>query len=212
MDLQIWLGLGILTASIVKFADFIAECYKQWNTGSKNPPRSICYISFGLCILGIWLIGLIDVSALLVVGVGGIGVLTCVAGRIFRYQGSIKRLGNLNLIQENHWLFKYLVRTLLSILILFIAMIVWGDLFVAKLSSATTLTEIQTWRLLGTALVLMVAVGTIKAVRGHLGIASIATGAIILGLVVLTIYPMWAVVLAAVMFIAGLIAERSPAI
>ena len=84
--------------------------------------------------------------------------------------------------------------------------------FVTIMSDTTTLTELQAWRLLGTALVLMVLVGTARAVRGHLGIASIATGAIILGLVVWTIYPMWTLVFAVVMFIGGLIAERTPSV
>jgi len=84
--------------------------------------------------------------------------------------------------------------------------------FVTILSDTTTLTELQAWRLLGTALLLLVLVSTAKVVRGHHLITGIATGACMLGLVTLTIYPMWALVFAAFAVIAGLISERTPSV
>lgn len=84
--------------------------------------------------------------------------------------------------------------------------------FVTMMSDTTTLTELQAWRILGTALVLFVLVATAKAVRGHHLITGIATGACILGLVVWTIYPMWALVFMAFAVISGLISERTPSV
>jgi len=84
--------------------------------------------------------------------------------------------------------------------------------FVTILSDTTTLTELQAWRILGTALLLLVTVSTAKVVRGHHAITGIAAGACTLGLVVLTIYPMWGLVFMAFAVIAGLISERTPSV
>jgi len=50
------------------------------------------------------------------------------------------------------------------------------------------------------------------AVGHHQGITMIAAGAAILGAVVLTIFPMWALVFAIGMFIGGLVMERAPSL
>ena len=84
--------------------------------------------------------------------------------------------------------------------------------FVTILSGTTTLTELQAWRILGTAFVLMVLLGVARAVRGHYLIVGIATGAAILLMVVWTVYPMWTLVFMAMAVITGLIAERSPSL
>jgi len=84
--------------------------------------------------------------------------------------------------------------------------------FVTIMSDTTTLTELQAWRLLGLAFVLFVAVGTVVTVRRHLLIAGIATSAAILLLVVWTIWPMWTLVFIIGCILAGIIAERSPAV
>ena len=81
--------------------------------------------------------------------------------------------------------------------------------FVTILSGTTTLTELQAWRILGSAFVLMVLTSAMWAVRGHYLIAGIATGAAILIMVVWTIYPMWALIVMAFAVVAGLISERT---
>ncbi len=81
---------------------------------------------------------------------------------------------------------------------------------VTMLSDHSTLTELQVWRYYGLIFVLMMAVGSLKALRGHLGIASIVTGAAIGLLTALSIWPFWALVFAVGCFIGGLIAERTP--
>ncbi len=81
--------------------------------------------------------------------------------------------------------------------------------FVTMLSDNSNLTELQAWRLYGSAVLLMITVGTAYAVRGHQGITVMVTSAALLGLVVLTIYPMWTLVLVIIMFIGGLVMERS---
>jgi len=84
--------------------------------------------------------------------------------------------------------------------------------FVTMLSDNTTLTEIQSWRLLALAAILLITGATALAVGRHQGITAIVAGTAILGIVVLTIFPMWALVFAIGMFIGGLVMERSPAL
>ena len=84
--------------------------------------------------------------------------------------------------------------------------------FVTMLSDNSTLTERQSWVLYGTALLLFVTVGTASVVRGHYTITGIASGACIIGLVALTIYPLWALVFTVMAIISGMIAERSPSL
>jgi len=82
--------------------------------------------------------------------------------------------------------------------------------FVTIMSDTTTLTELQAWRILAFAFVLLVTVSTARAVRGHHAITGFAAGAAMLGMVVLTIFPMWALVFTGLFIFGGLIAERSP--
>jgi len=55
-------------------------------------------------------------------------------------------------------------------------------------------------------------VATAMAVGHHQGITMIAAGVAILGAVVMTIFPMWALVFAIGMFIGGLVMERAPSL
>jgi len=55
-------------------------------------------------------------------------------------------------------------------------------------------------------------VATAFAVGRHQGITAIMAGVALLGAVVLTIFPMWALVFAIGMFIGGLVMERAPAL
>jgi len=84
--------------------------------------------------------------------------------------------------------------------------------FVTMWSDNSTLTEIQCWRIYALALILLITVSTAVAVGHHQGITMIAAGVAILGAVVLTIFPMWALVFAIGMFIGGLVMERSPSL
>lgn len=84
--------------------------------------------------------------------------------------------------------------------------------FVTLLSDNSTLTEIQSWRLLGIALILMVTVATARSVGRHQGITMIAAGCGFGLMVALTVFPMWALVFAIGMFIGGLVMERAPSL
>lgn len=84
--------------------------------------------------------------------------------------------------------------------------------FVVILSDTTSMSEYQAWILLGLAAVLFVTVGTAKIVRGHHIITGVMSGAAIGGMVALTIFPMWALVFAVGAVLAGIVAERTPAL
>tara|TARA_Y100000310_G_scaffold166912_2_gene166622 strand:+ start:318 stop:4001 length:3684 start_codon:yes stop_codon:yes gene_type:complete len=84
--------------------------------------------------------------------------------------------------------------------------------FVTMLSDNTTLTEIQSWRLYALAIILLVTVGTARAVRSHLLLSGIAAGVSIGAAVALTIFPMWALVFAIGGILGGVVAERSPSL
>ena len=86
--------------------------------------------------------------------------------------------------------------------------------FITAVSSNTQLTEIQVWRLLGIALVLLVVVMTAVGVRGHQGITAIMGGVALGALVGFdhNIFPLWCLVISAGCFIGGVIAERSPSL
>lgn len=83
---------------------------------------------------------------------------------------------------------------------------------VTILSDTTELTELQAWRLLAIALVLLVTVGTARAAKGHQFITGIASGASLYACIHLTIFPTWALVFVAMAVFAGLISERSPSL
>lgn len=83
---------------------------------------------------------------------------------------------------------------------------------VTLLSDNSTLSERQVWILYGTALLLFITIGTAKLARGHYGIAGIVCGAGIVGLVALTVYPLWALVFTVLAIMSGLVAERSPSL
>ncbi len=82
--------------------------------------------------------------------------------------------------------------------------------FVTMLSDNSELTEVQSWRYLGLAFVLVVTVGAAKAVRQHLLIAGIACTGAIVALVAMTIWPTWTLVFAGGAILSGIIAERTP--
>ncbi|KKN30088.1 hypothetical protein LCGC14_0837650 [marine sediment metagenome] len=85
---------------------------------------------------------------------------------------------------------------------------------ITAMSDNTTLTEIQVWRLMGIIAVLFATVATAFTVRGHQGITAIVAGVMLGGLVAFdsNIFPMWTLVIAAGLFIAGIVAERSPSL
>lgn len=84
--------------------------------------------------------------------------------------------------------------------------------FVTIMSDTTTLTELQSWRILGLAFVLFVTVLTAMAVRSHLLISGVACAASIGLCVAWTIFPFWAIIFAVGAMVGGLVAERSPSL
>lgn len=84
--------------------------------------------------------------------------------------------------------------------------------FVTILSNTTSMSESQAWRLLGLALVLLLTASSLKVCKGHLLIVGAACAAAIIGMVAMTIFPLWALVFAAIAIIGGLVSERSPSI
>jgi len=83
---------------------------------------------------------------------------------------------------------------------------------ITMVSDNTTLTELQTWRLFGLAIVLLVTVGIARLVPKHLAVACFAGGASVVALVVLTIWPIWALVLLVLYGFGGWISERAPSL
>lgn len=83
---------------------------------------------------------------------------------------------------------------------------------VTIMSDGTTVTEVQAWRFLGLALLLLVTVGAAVSVHGHLLIAGLACGGTVALLAQQTIWPGWTLVFIIPAVIAGLIAERTPSI
>lgn len=84
--------------------------------------------------------------------------------------------------------------------------------FVRMLIIGGGMTEIQAWRWMGSVLVVLAFVATLMATRGHVGIAGIAAGVAIVLLVATTVYPWFALFIAAVIIAASLVAERSPSV
>lgn len=86
--------------------------------------------------------------------------------------------------------------------------------FVTAISTNTTLSEIQVWRLFGLALLLLVVVATAASVKQHQGITAIIAGVALGGLIAFdnNIFPLYLLVLAIGMFVGGIIAERSPSV
>ena len=85
---------------------------------------------------------------------------------------------------------------------------------ITAMSDNTTLTEIQVWRLMGIIAVLFATVATAFTIRQHQGITAIVAGTMLGGLVAFdsNIFPMWTLVIATGLFIAGVVAERSPSL
>ena len=84
--------------------------------------------------------------------------------------------------------------------------------FVTMMSDTTNMTELQAWRFLGLAMVLLVTVATAAAVKSHQMITGIACSASIGLLVAFSIWPLWALVFIIGGVIGGVIAERSPSL
>ena len=80
--------------------------------------------------------------------------------------------------------------------------------FVTMMSDTTNMTELQAWRLLGLAMVLLVTVATGVAVKSHQMITGIACSASVGLLVAFTIWPLWALVFIVGGVIGGVIAEN----
>ena len=85
---------------------------------------------------------------------------------------------------------------------------------ITAMSDNTTLTEIQVWRLMGVIAILFATVATAFTIRQHQGITAIVAGTMLGGLVAFdsNIFPMWTLVIAVGLFIAGVVAERSPSL
>lgn len=83
---------------------------------------------------------------------------------------------------------------------------------VVAISDNTTLTEMQTWRWLGVALVVLVTGATAVSVRGHQGITGIALGVALALVTAMTIFPPWTYAFVAVFVVGGIIAERKPSL
>ncbi|KKN56921.1 hypothetical protein LCGC14_0567740 [marine sediment metagenome] len=85
---------------------------------------------------------------------------------------------------------------------------------ITAMSDNTTLTEIQVWRLMGIIAVLFATIATAFTIRQHQGITAIVAGTMLGGLVAFdsNIFPMWTLVIATGLFIAGVVAERSPSL
>ena len=79
-------------------------------------------------------------------------------------------------------------------------------------SDNSTVTEVQAWRFLGLALLLLITVVAAVIVRGHLLIAGLACGGTIALLVQQTVWPGWTLVFIIPAIIAGVMAERTPSI
>lgn len=79
-------------------------------------------------------------------------------------------------------------------------------------SDNSTVTEVQAWRFLGLAMLLLITVWAAIAVRGHLLIAGLACGGTIALLVQQTVWPGWTLVFIIPAIIAGVMAERTPSI
>lgn len=87
---------------------------------------------------------------------------------------------------------------------------------VTILSDTTTINEVQAWRLLGLAFVLLAFVGTAKALRGHLAISGII-GGVAWGVLVSmdsshVVFPLWTLVLLIVPIVGALVSERTPSV
>ena len=83
---------------------------------------------------------------------------------------------------------------------------------VTLMSDHTTITEVQSWRFLGLAILLLITVVAAVMLRGHLLIAGLACGGTIAVLVQQTIWPAWTLVFIIPAIIAGVMAERTPSI
>lgn len=79
-------------------------------------------------------------------------------------------------------------------------------------SDNSTVTEVQAWRFLGLALLLLLTVSSAILVRGHLLIAGLACGGTIALLVQQTVWPGWTLVFIIPAIVAGVMAERTPSI
>ncbi len=84
--------------------------------------------------------------------------------------------------------------------------------FVRILVDTTSVTERQAWVYFGLIFVLMVLAATAKAVKGHYVIVGVATGAAIGTCVVMTIFPLYALIFVVMAILAGVVAERSPSL
>lgn len=84
--------------------------------------------------------------------------------------------------------------------------------FVTIPSSTTPMTELESWRLLGGAFILVVFALSAKFLRGHYLIVGIATGAAIGATVAMTIYPLIFLIGVIMCVLAGIVAERMPSV
>jgi hypothetical protein len=84
--------------------------------------------------------------------------------------------------------------------------------FVVIMSDFSTMTELQAWRFLGLAMLLLVTVVTAFGVKGHQLITAIVASAGIGLLAQQQIWPYWALILIIPIVGAGILAERTPSL
>lgn len=83
---------------------------------------------------------------------------------------------------------------------------------VTFVSDHTTLNEIQTWRWFGIVFVLMMTVSAAALVPRHLAIACIAGATATITMVIMTIWPVWALAMLILYAFGGWVSERAPSL
>ena len=83
---------------------------------------------------------------------------------------------------------------------------------IIAVSDNTSLTERQTWVWSGIAFVVMVFGVAARGLKGHVGLAGVATGIALVINIVMTIFPIIVLPLAILLIVGGLISERSPSL
>ena len=114
------------------------------------------------------------------------------------YQGAMRE------VEVTDWFLEPDIGTKLAVHPLRPLITIWSD--------NSTVTEVQAWRFMGLALLLLITVVAAVMVRGHLLIAGLACGGTIALLVQQTVWPGWTLVFIIPAIVAGVMAERTPSI
>ncbi len=85
-----------------------------------------------------------------------------------------------------------------------------SDVTINPTTGLPSITELQMWRWMGLAFVFLITATAIRAVPHHLAVACAAAGVATVALVVLTIWPPYALVLLVLCIFGGWVSERSP--